>query len=105
MFKRMLKRLFRHLSPKIRRPQRPKTRLRVEYLEDRLAPATLLDAGGTTLTLNLAANENLSIVSNGTSYVFGTNQTFTATSGTDPANQGTAFTGFGSNALTLTSTG
>jgi hypothetical protein len=94
-------------------PQKQKTflckpagvHLRLEALEDRLAPATLSDAGTAILAIVLKANENLAIVSNGTSYTFTSNQAFTATSGANPANQGTAFGGLGTKTLVLTNTG
>src|SRR5207245_2177264 len=38
-------------------------------------------------------------------YTFTSNQNFTAASGTNPANQGTAYGGFDTQTLTLTSTG
>ncbi len=80
-------------------------RPRLEELEDRLAPATISDSGTAALSIDLGINENLAIVSNGTSYTFSSNQNFTANSGTDPANQGSAFSGLGSTSLQLTNTG
>ena len=81
-------------------------RLRLERLEDRLAPAVVSDGGTTTLSLALDANEQLAIVSQGTSYTFtSSNSTFTTISATDPANQATAFSGFTTNTLTLTAAG
>ena len=68
-------------------------RLRLEELEDRLVPATISDGGTSTLSIVLATNENLTIASTGTSYTFSSNQVFTTKSGTDPANQNTAFSG------------
>ncbi len=64
---------------------RAKRRLQLERLEDRLVPATVSDLepflGGTisstTLTFTLAPSENLSIVSNGSTYMFSSNLGFT----------------------------
>ena len=54
------------------------------------------------MTLTLAANEQLGIVANATTYTFtSSNSTFTTTSATDPANQATAFSAFGAASLTL----
>jgi hypothetical protein len=76
-----------------------------EILEDRLAPAAVSDGGSSNLSIVLGANENLAIIANGSSYTFSSNQNFTATTGANPANQATAFNGFSTPTLTLTSTG
>jgi hypothetical protein len=104
-----LKRLFgslltpRKTTGKHRRSGRVRPRL--EALEDRLAPATISDGGTAALSIVLGANENLAIVSNGTNYAFTSNQTLTAASAADPANQASAFSGFGTMNLTLRSAG
>jgi hypothetical protein len=77
----------------------------LESLEERLAPASVSDGGTALLSIVLGASENLAIVSHGTSYTFTSLQNFTAASGTDPANQGTAFGGLGTHTLTLTGPG
>ena len=46
-----------------------------------------------TLFASIVASAWLTVVSNGASYTFTSNQTFTVPSGTNPANQGTAFAG------------
>ena len=79
--------------------------IRVEHLEDRLAPATVSDGGTASLSIVLGTNENLAIIANHSSYSFSSNQSFTIASDADPANQGTAFSGFNSTHLTLTATG
>jgi hypothetical protein len=62
--------------------------------------------GTTTLLFSLEANEQLGIVSNGTSYTFTSSSSmFTPAGATDPANQATAFSGFLTNTLTLTAAG
>ncbi len=94
-----------HKSKWTRHARRSTVRLRLESLEDRLAPATLSDGGTAALSIAIGANENLAIVSNGSSYTFTSNQAFTSTSAADPANQAAAFAGFGGQSLTLTSTG
>ncbi len=66
---------------------------------------TVSDGGSSVLTIVLATNQTLAIVSNGTSYAFTSNQSFTPTSGTNPVNQSTAFSGFGTTMLSLTSVG
>ena len=70
--------------------------------------ATLSDMGTSTLSIALAASENLAIVSNGTTYTFSSNMNFT----NGPANNGVNgvanagdFSGFGSNSLTLNASG
>ncbi len=85
--------------------RRRRRQLWLEYLEDRLAPAIVSDGGTAGLSILLGGSENLGIVSNGTSYIFSSDKNFTAASGTDPANQGTAFSGVGSSTLSLTSAG
>ncbi|SFJ10690.1 beta strand repeat-containing protein [Planctomicrobium piriforme] len=83
-----------------RRPNRQAAsgRFSSEILEQRTLLAAVLDAGA-TLTIELAANEQLSIVSQGTSYAFSSNsQNFVNSGVADAAD----FTGFGINALTLT---
>jgi hypothetical protein len=77
----------------------------LEALEDRLAPATVSDGGTAALKIVLGANENLAIVSDGTSYTFTSNKNFTAASASNPANGTTAFSGFDTMNLTLTSAG
>jgi len=69
--------------------------LNVERLEPRLPLATLSDGGGMTLTLTLAADEELAVVSDGAGYTFGTDQTFI-----DGGVRGD-FTPFGGSAITL----
>jgi hypothetical protein len=85
--------------------QSSKLRPWFERLEDRLAPAVVSDGGTAALTLVLGANENLGIIASAAGYALTTNQTFTALGAADPANQTTAFRGFGSKNLTLTSAG
>ncbi len=85
--------------------KRGRVRLRLEELEDRLVPATISDGGTAALSIVLGASENLTIVSNGSSYTFTSNQNFTANTGTDPAGHATAFGGIGTMTLTLTSVG
>src|SRR5262249_32740863 len=89
--------------------RRRPVRLALELLEDRLAPATLSDIGTSTLSIALVAGEQLGIMSNGTTYTFTTNQSFSATSTTDPggsvANQASYFNGFTTASLTLTAAG
>jgi hypothetical protein len=63
------------------------------------------DNGAGLLTIALAAGQALAIVTSGTSYTFTSNQNITPASLTNPANQATAFTGFGTATLTLTSAG
>jgi hypothetical protein len=69
----------------------------LEHLENRLAPATVSDGGTATLTVVLGNNENLAIVSNGSTYTFSSDQKLT--------NGGVAsngdFSGFDSRSLTL----
>lgn len=73
----------------------------LEILEERYAPATISDGGTTALSIVLGTSENLFIESDGASYKFGSNQHFTALSGTDPANQSASFSGFGTTTLTM----
>ena len=63
------------------------------------------DGGTASLSIVLGTNENLAIIANHSSYSFSSNQSFTIASDADPANQGTAFSGFNSTHLTLTATG
>ena len=56
---------------------------------------------GTTLNVVLAANEALSLRSDGTSYLFGSNQSFSNSSVADSGD----FSAFGANTLTLNSSG
>ena len=65
------------------------------------------DSGTTTLTIAMGTGDTLAVVSNGTSYTFSsTTADFEPFAlNTDPANQATAFSGFGTMSLMLTSTG
>ncbi len=64
------------------------------------------DSGTSQLTLTLAANQTLGIVANNGSYTLTSNQNFIPFYlGVDPANQATAFSGFGTKTLTITSAG
>ena len=65
------------------------------------APASFTDSGS-TLIIDLGAGEQLTIVSNGTSYVFQTNQTFADGGVTDPDND---FSAFGGTSITLAASG
>src|SRR4051794_33768624 len=94
----------RPVTRTIRRAPR-RIRPGLEALEDRLAPATLSDGGTSVLSIALGPNEHLAIVSNGTTYTFTSDQTFLATSSTNPATQATAFSAFGSGTLTLNAPG
>src|SRR6516165_1798869 len=59
---------------------RAKARLILEYLEDRLAPAGILDHGaGGTLSFVLSPNETVAIVANANTYEFTTSGTNTFT--------------------------
>jgi hypothetical protein len=78
-----------------------KVRLRMESLEDRLAPATLTDGGTGTLSFALAPNESMAIVSNGSTYTFSSNQSFTNGGVTNTGD----FSSFGSTSLTLLASG
>src|SRR5436305_1879623 len=64
-----------------------------EMLEVRFAPATLSEVSPNTLSIGLADNESLAIVSIGNGYTFTSNQSFDATSPTNPTNQATAISG------------
>src|SRR5262245_39225740 len=86
-------------------PKLVRRRLRLEILEDRLAPAAVSDAGTSVLSFALAAGENLAIVSNGTSCTFSSNQSFVPTSPSNPSAQAVDFAGFGTKSLTLTAAG
>src|SRR5262245_42810458 len=88
-----------------RRGCSPRVHLRLEPLEDRLAPAVISDGGMAALGIVLGAGENIAIASAGDHYTISSNQNFTAPSATDPANQGTAFGGLGTQALTITAAG
>jgi hypothetical protein len=84
-----------------RRHRRPQ-KLTVERLEQRLAPATLTEPNGTTLLITLDnANEALTVVSNGTTYSFGSSNNF-VDGGVSNAGD---FTGFGTTALALNASG
>src|SRR5262249_47772582 len=100
--KRLLRTWFAPRTPRRLKGRTTDIRFVLETLEDRLAPAALSDGGTAVLSLSLGASENIAIISSGTSYTFSSNQTFTATTATDPANQGAAVLGVGSTALTLT---
>src|SRR5262249_21269377 len=90
----------RHLfarPPRTIRKEPARCRPRLEALEDRLAPATFMEAG-TTLNLVLSkANTNVSLVSAGTSYTL--TLTGDTWSGTDDAGK---VTGNGNATLTVT---
>ena len=80
---------------------RAKGRLQLERLEDRLVPATISDGGTSALSFALAPSENLTIVSNGSTYTFTSNLNFTnggVVSGSD-------FSGFLTKSLTLNASG
>ncbi|MCA9215355.1 MAG: cadherin repeat domain-containing protein [Planctomycetales bacterium] len=72
-----------------------------EPLEDRRVLAALSDGGGTTLEIELAANESLTVVSNGTTYAFGSNQAMVNAGVADSGD----FSGFGGTSLILESSG
>jgi hypothetical protein len=74
------------------------SRPRLEFLEERLAPATFAVVFGSTRDLFLGTNEKVAIVSNTTSYTLslGTGQTWSGTNSAD-------VTGNGSQSLTVTS--
>jgi hypothetical protein len=102
-----LARLF-HSVPSNRRERRRLGRLRIsffgprpELLEARRLLAVLSDSGTSTLSIALAASENLAIVSNGTSYTLSSNQNFT---NGGVSNTGD-FSGFGTTSFTLQSSG
>ncbi len=80
---------------------RARTRLLLEQLEDRVVLATLMDGGTSGLSIALAPNENLAVVSSGSTYTFSSNLDFT--------NGGVANTGdfssFGGTSLTLNASG
>ncbi len=63
--------------------------------------ASLSDTGSSTLTLSLAANETLGIVSNGATYTLTSSQTFSNAGIVNPAD----FTGFATATLTVNATG
>jgi hypothetical protein len=76
--------------------------LRLEGLEDRLAPATVSDAGGTTLLITLDnTGEKLTVVSQGSSYRFTSTASFADGGVSNPAD----FSGFGGTTLDLLSSG
>src|SRR5947209_2451966 len=104
-FKTLLQTLVTQRNYQLRAREPNRVRPWLESLEDRLAPATVSDGGTAQLSIVLGANENLVIASAGTSYFIASNQVFSATSGADPVNQGTAFSGLGTKALTLISAG
>lgn len=81
-------------------PLNRRTLPRLEQLEDRLTPATLLDAGG-SLAIFLGSNEHLSIVANASSYTFTSNEGFTDGGVGNPGD----FSPFGSSSLTLLASG
>ncbi len=80
-------------------PRTCQTRPRLEFLEERLAPATFAAASG-TLDLVLGLNEKVAIVSGTTSYTLslGNGQTWNGDNSAD-------VTGNGLQSLTVTSTG
>src|SRR5262245_24827667 len=77
-------------------------RLFAECLEDRRLLAAVSESG-TTLNIALNTSENLGIVSNGSSYNFTSNQSFT--NGGGLSSPGTDFSAFGSSSLVLQSAG
>src|SRR5436309_55689 len=82
---------------------RNKPRLQLEYLEDRITPASISDTGaGGTLTFVLSPGETVSVVSNLTTYGFTTNgaNTFTNAGVSTTAD----FSAFGANSITWKST-
>lgn len=62
------------------------------------APAAFTDSGS-TLMINLGTGEQLTVVSNGTTYTFQTNQIFSDGGVADPTND---FSAFGGSTITLT---
>ena len=72
-----------------------------EMLEQRALLAAVSDGGGTTLTISLGTGEDFAVVSNGTTYTFSVDTSFT--------NGGVAstsdFSSFGSTSLTLNASG
>ena len=66
---------------------------------------TVSDSGSGLLTITLAANQTLGIVSSGSSYIFTSNQVLLPYSDLDPASQSSTFLGLGTTTLTLTSAG
>ncbi len=83
------------------RRQSTRRRLRTESLEARALLATVSDGGGTTLTISLATDEDLAVVSNGTTYSFSSDMNFTKGV---VANVGD-FSAFGGTSLTLEASG
>ncbi|MEK6262351.1 MAG: hypothetical protein AABP62_27450, partial [Planctomycetota bacterium] len=74
----------------------------IERLEDRALLAAVSDGGGTTLTIELAANEDLAVVSNGATYTFSSDMNFTDGG---VANAAADFSVFGGTSLTLQASG
>ena len=97
LFSRFLSRR-RKSTPQQRKVFRPI----LETLEDRFAPAVVTD-DGTTLKLALETNEQLSIISNDTTYMFSVNggNTFSDGGITDTSD----FSAFGGGSLTLQASG
>ncbi len=63
------------------------------------------DSGTGQLTIALAASQTLTVVATSSGYKFTSNQIFAPFSLSDPANQGTAFAGFGTTTLNLSAAG
>ena len=63
------------------------------------------DSGTGQLTISLATNQTLGIVSTGNNYIFSSNGLLAAVGQTDPANQSSSFVGLGTTTLTMTSAG
>lgn len=87
----------RHSITKFASRLRPKSLLTLNLLEDRWTPAALSDNGSNQLTIALAADEDLFVISNGGNYRFNTNQSFT-NAGVVENND---FSGFGGNQIFL----
>ena len=85
-------------SPRGRKLVRAQQRkLLLEALEGRALLATLSDAASATLTINLAANESLTVASNGGSYTLSSNQALTNGGVAQTAD----FSAFGGTSITL----
>ncbi len=84
---------------------RSKGWLQLERLEDRLVPAMVSDSGTTILTLALDPGENLSIVSNGSTYTFSSNLNFNLDSTRGGVANGSDFSAFGTTSLSLNASG
>ena len=106
MFAHWLQKLFPQASTRrpVRRTRpRPAVRPCLVQLEDRTTPAVLTEQTANTLLITLNnANEQLGIVSNGTTYTFTSTNSFTESGLASPA---TDFSAFGTTTLTETATG